>query len=213
MHKFKGIIFDLDGTIFDSCSMWHKIDEIFLNKRGFEVPEDYSKAIAPLGLRKAADYTIERFKLNEKAEDIIKEWHDLAVYEYTYNVNLKPYVSDYLKKLKTEGVKLAIATANDEEFYIPCLKRNNILQYFDHICDVNAFKGSKNSPEIYLRVAKTLNMSPSDMAVFEDIPQALKSAHDGGFYTVAVDDITEANIKEEKKNISDLFIESFGELL
>jgi HAD superfamily hydrolase (TIGR01509 family) len=209
----KGIIFDLDGTLFDSCAMWHKIDEIFLNKRGFEVPSDYAKAIAPLGLAKAASYTKERFHLDEKEEDIIKEWHDLALYEYTYNVNLKPYALEYLKKLKENNIKLAIATANDKDFYLPCLKRNKILDYFDYICDVNEFKGSKNTPEIYLRVASVINLEPKNMAVFEDIPQALISAKNGGFYAVAVDDLLEISLREEKIKISDLFITSFKELL
>lgn len=30
--EIDGIIFDLDGTLFDSCSMWHQIDIDFLKK-------------------------------------------------------------------------------------------------------------------------------------------------------------------------------------
>ena len=50
-------------------------------------------------------------------------------------------------------------------------------------------------------------------AVFEDIPQALISAKNGGFYAVAVDDLLEISLREEKIKISDLFITSFKELL
>ena len=37
-----GAIFDLDGTLLDSMGVWRKIDEDFLGKRGFVVPDDLS---------------------------------------------------------------------------------------------------------------------------------------------------------------------------
>ena len=52
--KFKGkeikaCIFDLDGPLLDSCSIWKEVDERFFEKRGMQVPSDYSKEIGPLG--------------------------------------------------------------------------------------------------------------------------------------------------------------------
>ena len=211
--EFKGIIFDLDGTLFDSSQMWHEIDVKFFKKRGMGIPFEYNKKIAPLGLQKAAEFSKNEYGLKESVEDIIKEWHQMAVEEYTNNVNLKPFAKEFLLSLKEKNIKLAIATANDEEFYMPCLKRNGIDYLFDFICDVNEFKGTKNSPEIYLHCANTLGLKPKDMAVFEDIPNAIKSAKDGGFYVVAVDDESEANYVSEKKELADLFIESFEEVL
>ncbi len=213
MNNIKGIIFDLDGTLFDSCNMWHEIDVKFFKKRGMDIPKDYNKKIAPLGLAKAAAFTKEEYGIKEDVDDIIKEWHEMAVYEYANNVVLKPYVADFLEKCKSSGLKLAIATANDEEFYMPCLKRNKIEQYFDYICDVNKFKGTKNSPEIYLHAASNLELEPGCIAVFEDIPRAIKSAKEGGFYVVAVDDLSEVDVRDEKKEFADKFIYSFSELL
>ena len=42
----QGAIFDLDGTLFDSMWVWNQVDLDFLGKRGFEVPDDYTKEIA-----------------------------------------------------------------------------------------------------------------------------------------------------------------------
>ena len=44
----------------------------FLGRRGFEVPPDYLEMITPMGYYRAAEYTIERFGLNEKPEDFLK---------------------------------------------------------------------------------------------------------------------------------------------
>ena len=213
LDKVKGIIFDLDGTLFDSNEMWHKIDIEFFKKRGMEVPKDFNQKIAPLGLKKAAEYCQNVCGIKESADDIIEEWHNAAIYEYTYNVEIKPYVKEYLEYVKSKGLKLCVATANDDKFYMPCLKRNKIDKYFDFICDVNEFSGTKNNPEIYLHCASHFGFKPSEMAVFEDIPRAIKSAKEGGFFVVAVDDMSSENKRDEKKEIADMFIYSFKELL
>lgn len=55
-----GAIFDLDGTLLDSMGVWRKIDEDFLGKRGFIVPDDYLVAITSKNFDAAAEYTKER---------------------------------------------------------------------------------------------------------------------------------------------------------
>lgn len=212
-NEIKGIIFDLDGTLFDSCDMWHQIDVEFFKKRNLEFPSDYSEAIAHLGLKKAASYTKNRFNLIETEEELIKEWNDGAIYQYTHNVLLKPFVKKFLDKVKNEGIKLSVATANSSEYYMPCLKRNAILDYFDIIHDVSKTKEGKDNPEIYMYIANEFGFKPSEMVVFEDIPMALSTAKKAGFNTVAVDDVSEAKYINEKKKLSDIFIKSFEELL
>ena len=71
--KFKGAIFDLDGTVFESMYVWRQIDIDFLNKRGLYVPEDYLDKIVSLNFDEAAQFTIERFGFSETKEEIIKE--------------------------------------------------------------------------------------------------------------------------------------------
>ena len=58
-RDIKLAIFDLDGTLVSSTSVWADVDTKFFRKRGMDVPEDYGRAIAHLGLDKAAKYTKE----------------------------------------------------------------------------------------------------------------------------------------------------------
>ena len=213
IDNIKAVIFDLDGTLFDSCSMWNDVDRLFFKKRGMEVPEDFNKLIAPLGLTKAAKFVKETYNFKESEEEIKKEWHDLAIFEYENNVSLKEYAKEYLEYLKKLNIKMCVATANSKEYYMPCLKRHKIEKYFDYLCDVEEFKGTKETPEIYLHIASKLKIHPSNIAVIEDIPEAIKSAKRGGFYVIAIDDESEKNLREEKKYLADQFIYSFKELI
>jgi len=212
-NNIKAVIFDLDGTLFDSCSMWNDVDRLFFKKRGMEVPKDFNKLIAPLGLTKAARFVKETYNIKESEEEIKKEWHDLAIFEYENNIELKEGAREYLEYLKKLNIKMCIATANSKEYYMLCLKRHEIEKYFDYLCDVEEFKGTKETPEIYLHIASKLNIDPSNIAVIEDIPEAIKSAKRGGFYVIAIDDESEKKLREEKKYLADKFIYSFKELI
>ena len=72
--RFRGAIFDLDGTLLDSMGMWDDIDVAFLSRRGLTVPDDYVQAIVPLSFRETAVYTIDRFGLMETPEAVMEEW-------------------------------------------------------------------------------------------------------------------------------------------
>ena len=90
MKPFVGAIFDLDGTLLDSMDVWNEIDRIFLSRRGISVPEDYLQVVAPMGFRRAAEYTVERFGLPESVDALIEEWDALAIEAYQTRVRLKP---------------------------------------------------------------------------------------------------------------------------
>ena len=67
----------------------------------------------------------------ENIQDIMKEWFDMAVYEYTNVIELCGNAGEYVRKLKEQGRKIALATASTEELYKPVLKRNGIYDCFD----------------------------------------------------------------------------------
>ena len=127
MKEFKGAIFDLDGTIIDSMDVWETIDIKFLEKRNITMPNDYIEKINSMSFEEVAKYTIERFNLNESVDSLIKEWNDMAIYEYSNNIKLKPNVKEYLVKLKKHDIKIGLATSSPKELYEPVLKNNKVM--------------------------------------------------------------------------------------
>ena len=211
--EIKAVIFDMDGTLIDSTGIWHEIDVNFFAKRNMELPTDYAQHIVHLGLKQAAVYTKETYHLNESVQEIMDEWHRMSIDIYRYKVELKPFAKELLKVFKDNGIKMAIATANDEPLYKPCIERLGIGEYFDFIADVNSAKEGKQSAKIYLDLAKLMNEKPENVLVLEDMPLCIKTANRNGFITVAVYDNASKAYNEDKKNNSLLFINNFGELI
>lgn len=209
--KFNGVIFDIDGTLLESTSIWHDVDVEFFKKRGMELPDDYAQAIGHIGLDKAAIYTIERFHLNEKKEDIIKEWKDGVLDHYRYKVKAKPHVKEFLMFLKENNIPFCAATANDEDCYRSSLENNGIYHLFDFILEVNNFPYGKDRPDIYIHACKQLNVNPANTLVFEDLLMPIRTINKAGFISVGVYDENTIEIDEVKKE-SYIYIRDYQEL-
>ena len=99
IKKFKGAIFDLDGTLFDSMGIWKDVDLAFFERRNIEMPDDYQEAIKDMHFKPMAEYTKERFDLPDDIYDIMDEWCELCFEEYEKNVPLKDGAKEYIDKL------------------------------------------------------------------------------------------------------------------
>lgn len=209
----KAVIFDMDGTLLDSTSLWHDIDRAFFEKRGMEIPEEYAQHIVHLGLKQAAIYTKRAYGFKESPEEIIEEWHQMSLNIYQNDVKLKPGAIELLELLKSRGIKMAIATANDEHLYMPCIERLGIKKYFDFIADVNNVKEGKQSAKIYEFLAEQMHTKKENTLVIEDMPTCIKTAYQNGFVTIAVYDNASKDYDEDKRLNSDLFINNFNELI
>lgn len=202
----KGAIFDLDGTLFDSLWVWAEIDKRFLHKRGLLVPEYYSEKISSMSFIESARYTVELFGLREEPERLMQEWLDMSREIYAKEITLKKGAEKFLIRLKSKGIKLGIATSSAPDLYLPALKNNGILDFFSVIMDTSSSPG-KAHPDIFLSVAKKMELIPCQCVVFEDLPIAIKSAKRGGFKTVAIKDAhTDSNME------ADLIIDDFTDL-
>jgi len=212
MPDYKGVIFDLDGTLVDSMHIWKKIDIDFLAKRNIVVPDDYMEAISHLGAYDTALYTINRFNLSDTPEALIKEWIDMAIAMYS-TVKLKDGVNEYMKFLKDNGIKIAIATATEPEIVDAAISKRGFADYIDCIVTIADVSKGKSHPDIYLKCASLLGINPGNCIVFEDILTAIKAAKSGGFKVVAMYDRVSTKNIEEIKKFSDGFIYDFKEMI
>lgn len=213
IKKFKGVIFDLDGTLIDSMDVWNQVDIEFFKRRSMEVPEGYKKVISKMPFTAIAEYTKEKYSIKESAEEIIEEWHAIALEEYKYNVKLKDGAKEFIEKCKENGLKCTYATASADILCDTVLKANNVYEYFDSKAYVYEVDKDKSEPDVYLLAAERLNLNPQECIVFEDIIEGVKSAKKGGFTVCGVYDDSSAKDEKEMREIADYYIKSFTELL
>ena len=211
--KFDGIecvIFDLDGTLFNSNDLWEKIDIEFLSKRGYNVPADYIVKVSALNFREAALYTKNLFNLPETTAELISEWRNMAQYEYEHNIPLKPYAKDYLLALKKQGLRLGIATSLPPSLFIPALKNNGIYDLFDCYCTAENSERGKEYPDFFNATIQELHSVPERCIFFDDILSAMKSIKKAGAKVCAVYDYYSRNDIPKILSVADCLIMAFN---
>lgn len=206
---FDAAIFDLDGTILDSMDVWEHIDIQFLKKRNLPVSESYVTEICARSFEEAAQYTIDLFGLQETVDGIIEEWNNMAVEEYSNHVCLLPHSLDYLLRLKEKGIKLAVATGLPEKLYMPCLKKNSIIELFDALCSTDEVQRGKEYPDVFELVARKLGVAPERCIVFDDVLPAIKSAKEAHMLAGGIYDKYSADQRSEIEQIADIYLFDF----
>ena len=209
----KGAIFDIDGTLIDSMSAWTNTTSEFYRRHGLSLDEDEFNYFRSIALFESMPYIKNKYNLPESVEEIAEEFESIISGEYKYNIPIKQNADVYIRKLKSEGVKLAIATSSKPRYCEPALKRLGIFDMFDAICYSDEVGVNKSQPDIYLLAAEKIGVLPTECTVYEDILAGILSAKGVGFKTVAIYDNSNKEDTDLLKKSSDKYILSWDELI
>ena len=202
----KGAIFDLDGTLLDSMSIWDRAGELFLEKLGIRAEKDLGQTMFAMSMEEGAKFLQKQYGLTQNIE-VIMEGINQTVHEfYYYQVELKKGVRNLLDKMKQAEYTLVAATSSDRNNIEEALRRLDILAYFDRIYTCTEIGAGKDQPDIYLAAAGFLGLPPARVWVFEDALHALETAHRAGFLTVAIYDSWSREEQEEIQKICDIYL-------
>lgn len=183
--SFAGGIFDFDGTLAETASLWREVDEEFLRRRGLPWDESIHLELAKLGFSGGSRWIVARFGLDERPDDICDEWNEMGARLYRERVRLRPGAARYLRALRGRGVPCALATTNDTRV-LHAMRNVDVDGLFDAVvCGAEVARG-KDEPDIYLEAARRLGVAPADCVVFEDIEAGIASARRAGMATCAV---------------------------
>ena len=213
LNDIKAVLFDLDGTLVESMSMWGDIDVDYLKKFHIPVPEGLQKAIEGLSMYQTAVYFKENFAIEDSLEEIMDEWNRMAYEKYTTEIPLKPGARAFLNGLKDKNIPCGIATSNSRILTEAILKSHQVENYFSVMVTGDEITNGKPDPEVYLEAAKKMGVAPEHCLVFEDIPSGIIAGKRAGMTVCAVEDAYSMKDMEEKIRLADFYIKSYEELL
>jgi len=201
-----GVIFDIDGTVLDSMSIWDKAAEMFLNSIGIEAEKGLGKIMFSMTMTNGAEFLKNRYLLNMDIDAIIAGINNTIKDFYFYQVQLKEGVEQFLKDMKQTGIKMVAATSSDRQIVETALERLDVMSSFEQIFTCTEIRAGKGKPDIYLSAAEYMRTLPKDTWVFEDALYAIQTAKNAGFRTVGVYDASSIVNLDEIKKISDIYL-------
>ncbi len=190
--KIKGVIFDMDGLMFDTELLTFKIWNEILTEKGY----DYSFEIykQTIGIRTVevkkyyADLYGESFNYDEIYKEAIERFWK---YTETKGVPIKEGLFELLDFLKEQKIKIALATSTTTKSAREILRRANVLEYFDKLVCGDMVTNGKPHPEIFLKAVKELELKAEDCVGLEDSINGIKSLYSANIKAIMVPDLIE----------------------
>ena len=213
LSNIDAVIFDLDGTLIDSMWVWEQIDKDYLAGFGHSLPDDLQEILEGMSFNETAAYFRERFGITEEINVIKDTWNKMAWDYYETKVPLKTGAFEFLELLKKRGIKVGIATSNSPELVRMVLTRLKVIDFFDAIHTSCEVEHGKPFPDIYLYVAKKLNVKPERCLVFEDILPGIQAGKAAGMTVCAVYDEQSHKELSVKIKEADMYFRGFDEVL
>lgn len=189
MKDVKGVIFDMDGVILDtetlSLMFWDKV----LKSHGIEM--DREKHILLMG--KNSEETVKCLKEIYGEYVPIKDYYlekGQAVIDYLEEnkPGVKKGFESLLKYLIENGYKSAIATSTARWKMANRMKFLHFDEMVDCVICGDEVNKSKPNPEIFLKAAEKLGLTPEECIVIEDSKSGVEAAYNGGFRCIMVPD-------------------------
>jgi HAD superfamily hydrolase (TIGR01509 family) len=183
----KGILFDMDGVLVDSEEYICKAGMVMFEEKGLNVsPEDFKPFIG-MGENRYLGGVAEKYGLDHDIEEIKARTYE--IYDELVKGMLQPLkgVTAFIEKCRAKNLKMAVATSADEPKMLINLRELGFSKDdFDALIDGTKVERKKPDPEIYLKAAIAIGLSPAECLVIEDAVSGVKAARSAGSKCVAV---------------------------
>lgn len=207
----KGVIFDFDGTLFDSMFIWDSVGEVYLRSLGREVEAGLQEILKPMSLRQSAEYLREKYRLPLSVADIMDGVNHTVEDYYFHTVQPKPGVIAFLEELRGRNIGLCIATATDRYQVEAALRRCGMGHFFSEIFTCTEVGSGKDRPDIFRRAMEQLQTERRSTAVVEDAYHAVRTAKEDGFPVAAIYDAHESR-QQELRQLADVYLPDYADL-
>ena len=189
LSEYEAVIFDLDGVLVTTDSCHYAAWKQLADEEGIYFDRKINERLRGISRMESLDIVLE--KSSRDYSDAEKK--EMAERKNSYYVKLVNKIDesalidgaqDFVLYVKGLSLKTAIGSSSKNTKLI--LDRTNIFSLFDAIVDGNDIKKSKPDPEVFLKAAKALGISPNHCLVCEDADAGVDAAVSAGMHVLAV---------------------------
>lgn len=206
MSKFKGLIFDMDGLLFDTEKLYYQATQEVADNMEIPYTIDIYRRFVGTGdeelfknYHKMYDSTIGKELVNQFFEQSIQR--SIQLFE-AGQANIKPGVHEVLHYCNVNEIPCAIASSNQRSIIDMLLSKNDLHRYFSHIVSFESVSRTKPDPEIFNKAHQLLELPKEDLLIFEDSKNGILAAEAAGIGVVMIPDMIAPTKSLQEKTLA-----------
>ncbi len=184
------VVFDNDGLLLDTESVWTRAEQDLFERRGTEFsPADKRELVGSSA--KVAGGVLER-RLGEpgRAEELIEELNALVVAELEHGVEAMIGARVLLERLRERGTPIGLVSNSPLRFVLRSLELAGFADCFDVVLSAHEVAAPKPAPDPYLEACRRLGVEAGPGVIaLEDSPTGVAAARAAGLTVIGVPSI------------------------
>jgi HAD superfamily hydrolase (TIGR01509 family) len=200
------VVFDNDGLLLDTESVWTRAEEDLFELRGTEfTPADKLELVGTSA--EIAGGILER-RLGEpgRAGELIEELNELVVAELEHGVEAMLGARELLERLRGQ-VPLGLVSNSPLRFVQRSIELAGFEGFFDVVLSAHEVEAPKPAPDPYLEACRRLSVEPGpDVVALEDSPTGVAAARAAGLTVIGIPSV-EGVLLDEAHHLADSLLD------
>ena len=190
MKRIKGIIFDLDGVLVFTDKFHYQAWKTIADRIGARFTQRDNDRLRGVSRMESLEIVLEKYAgpplLYEEKLALAAEKNSIyrKLLSQMSSDDVTNEVRDTLRALRERGLLLAVGSSSKNARFI--LERTGLTDYFDAVSDGTNITKSKPDPEVFLKAASFLHLTPRDCLVVEDAYAGIEAAKAGNMTAAAI---------------------------
>ncbi|MFN8161760.1 MAG: HAD-IA family hydrolase [Solirubrobacterales bacterium] len=181
------VIFDNDGLLLDTESVWTRGEQQLFERRGLEFTLEHKQEIVGSPAHIAGAILERRLGEPGRAEELIAELDELVMAELGNGVEEMVGARGLVEELRARAVPIALVSNSPRPFIEKALGEAGLADAFGAIVSGHEVPAPKPEPDPYLEACRRLGVEPGRAVVaLEDSPTGVASARAAGLTVIGV---------------------------
>lgn len=181
------VIFDNDGLLLDTESVWTRAECDLFERRGLDFTPADKRELVGTSAEIAGAILERRLEEPGRALALIEELNELVVAELEHGVEAMVGARELLHDLKRHGIPIGLVSNSPLAFVQRSLEIVGFEDRFDVVLSAHEVAAPKPSPDPYLEACRRLGVEPGpDVVALEDSPIGVAAARAAGLTVIGV---------------------------
>ena len=185
--NFQAILFDMDGVVVDNLPYHVDAWLLFCERKNIPLTREiFYRELNGMNSKDTFEWFYKR-EMSRAEVEVLEEEKELIYRDfYRDHIQPAPGLLEFLKDLRSNGIKTALATSagpGNIDFIVDGL---GIRDQFDAIIGGAEVRKGKPDPEIYLKAAELVGIEPSACWVIEDSLQGIAAGQSAGMRVMGI---------------------------